>query len=213
MPDYKDKLNYSAQKAIFENIDWNTLQFDDRRLKSPLTPEEERQEESYEPWRDRYWSEVDRKYNKWKVDTGSDFLNAIANGVSRFVSGLTSPLTMKDDDVNYKDEVEFKVNDHNSPIGSTYDIYKTAIYQYKDFIDELSEEFIKTGYYNFDISDNGKNIATTDGRKHYIQFRTKGAGHGAGKIFSKKYNRYISEQSYAIYLTKYGLKELLKYAR
>ena len=162
MPDYKDKLNYSAQKAIFENIDWNTLQFDDRRLRSPLTAEEEKQEESYEPWRDRYWSEVDRKYNKWKVDTGSDFLNAIANGVSRFVSGLTSPLTMKDDDVNYKDEVEFKVNYHNSPIGNTYDIYKTTIYQYKDFIDELSEEFIKTGYYNFDISDNGKNVDFDD---------------------------------------------------
>lgn len=162
MPNYKDNLNYSAQQAVWGNVDWKTLPFDGNKLRSPLTPEEEEQEESYEPWRDRFWSEVDRKYNKWKVDTGSDFLNAIANGVSRVVSGLTSSFTMKDDDVNYKDEVEFKVNHHNSPIGNTYDTYKTTIYQYKDFIDELSEEFIKTGYYNFDISDNGKNIDFDD---------------------------------------------------
>lgn len=85
--------------------------------------------------------------------------------------------------------------------------------RYKKWYEQLDKD------YQFAISqikincDNGKNIATTDGRKHYIQFRTKGAGHGTGKIFSKKYNRYVSDQSYAIYLTKYGLKELLKYAR
>ena len=131
MPNYEDKLNYSTQQAIFENIDWNTFQFDDRRLRSPLTPEEEKQEESYEPWRDRYWSEVDRKYNKWKVDTGSAFLNAIANGVSRLVSGVTSPLTMKDDDVNYKDEITYKINIESQGHYFGYDSYTTNIYQYK----------------------------------------------------------------------------------
>ena len=162
MPDYKDKLNYSAQKAIFENIDWNTLQFDDRRLRSPLTAEEEKQEESYEPWRDRYWSEVDRKYNKWKVDTGSDFLNAIANGVSRFVSGLTSPLTMKDDDVNYKDEITYKINMETQGNYSEYDSYTTSIYQYKYIIDDIAEMLIKDGYYNFNLSDNGKIVDFDD---------------------------------------------------
>lgn len=162
MPNYEDNLNYSAQQAVWENIDWETIPFDGNRLKSPLTPEEQKDEELYKSWGERYNEEYYRKYNKWKVNTNSDFWNSIANATSAAVSWITSPFTMQDNDINYKDEVEFGVNLNSSIGSSSYDIYTTNIYQYRDFIDNLSLEFIKTGYYNLDVKEDGKIVDFDD---------------------------------------------------
>ena len=110
MPNYEDKLNYSAQQSVRENIDWKDISFDGNRLKSPLTPEEQKDEGLYKSWGERYNEEYYRKYNKWKVNTNSDFWNSIANATSAAVSWITSPFTMQDNDTNYKDEVEYRVN-------------------------------------------------------------------------------------------------------
>lgn len=162
MPDYEDKLNYSARQAVWENIDWNTISFDGNRLKSLLTTEEEKDEEHYKSWNERYNEEYYRKYNKWKVNTKSDFWNSIANATSAAVSWITSPFTMQGNDTNYKDEVEFGVNLNTSIGSSSYDIYTTNIYQYKDFIDHLSLELITTGYYNLDVKKDGKIVDFDD---------------------------------------------------
>lgn len=162
MPNYEDNLNYSAQQSVWENIDWETIPFDGNRLKSPLTPEEQKDEEHYKSWGERYNEEYYRKYFKWSVNTNSDFWNSIANATSSFVSRITSPFTMQDNDTNYKDEVEYKVNVFGTGSTTSYDAYITSIHQYRDFIDNLSLEFIKTGYYNLDVKKDGKIVDFDD---------------------------------------------------
>ena len=77
--------------------------------------------------------------------------------------------------------------------------YKELDSNFKDIIVELRNN-----------CDNGEKVHTIT--KNYIQIRTKGAGHGKGKMFSNYYNRYVSDVSYAIYLTLDGIKALVKIA-
>ena len=161
MPDYEDKLNYSARQAVWENIDWNTISFDGNRLRSPLTTEEQKDEGLYKSWNERYNEEYYRKYNKWKVNTNSAFWNNFVNEAVDFVAGITSYFTMQGNDTNYKDEVEFGVN-FNCSIGPlSYDAYITNISQYRNFIDNLSLEFIAE-YYNLDVKKDGKIVDFDD---------------------------------------------------
>lgn len=162
MPNYEDNLNYSAQQAVWENIDWNTISFDGNRLRSPLTTEEQKDEGLYKSWNERYNEEYYRKYNKWKVNTNSAFWNNFVNEAVDFVAGITSYFTMQGNDTNYKDEVEFGVNFNRSIGPSSYDAYITNISQYRNFIDNLSLEFIKYGYYNLDVKKDGKIVDFDD---------------------------------------------------
>lgn len=161
MPNYEDKLNYSVQQSVWENIDWNTISFDGNRLKSLLTTEEEKDKGLYKSWDQRYIEEFKRKYNKWKVNTNSDSWNSIANEISKVVSLITSASTMRDNDRYYKDEVEFKVNVFGDKSTTSYDAYITNISQYRNFIDNLSLEFI-TEYYNLDVKKDGKIVDFDD---------------------------------------------------
>ena len=77
--------------------------------------------------------------------------------------------------------------------------YKELDANFKDVVTELKNS-----------CDNGEKVHTIT--KNYIQIRTKGAGHGKGRMFSNYYNRYVSDVSYAIYLTLDGIKALLKIA-
>lgn len=69
-------------------------------------------------------------------------------------------------------------------------------------------QFMRQHIYNCCISN--KLLCTSPARNRYIQIRTKGAGHDKGAIFSKRYNRYVSDKSYGIYLTKTAIKDLLR---
>lgn len=162
MPNYKDNLNYSAQQAVWGNVDWKTLPFDGNKLRSPLTPEEEKQEESYKPWKQRYSEEVSRKHEKWMIRSNSKFWNHFINETLEKVSKVTSLFTMKDDDVNYKDEITYKINIKNQGGSPNYDSYTTNIYQYKNLIDDITEMLIKDGYYNFNLSDNSNVVDFDD---------------------------------------------------
>lgn len=77
--------------------------------------------------------------------------------------------------------------------------YKELDTNFKDAITELKNS-----------CDNGEKVHTIT--KNYIQIRTKGEGHGKGKMFSAYYNRYVSDVSYAIYLTLNGIKALVEIA-
>lgn len=77
--------------------------------------------------------------------------------------------------------------------------YKELDANFKDLVTELKNS-----------CDNGEKVHTIT--KNYIQIRTKGEGHGKGRMFSNYYNRYVSDVSYAIYLTLNGIKALLKIA-
>lgn len=57
--------------------------------------------------------------------------------------------------------------------------------------------------------DSGKMLHTTKGPGHYIQIRTKDSS-PYHPIFSKKYNRFVSDKNFAIYITTEGLKELVR---
>jgi len=59
------------------------------------------------------------------------------------------------------------------------------------------------------ICDSGKMLHSTKGPGHYIQIRTKDSN-PYHPIFSKKYNRFISDKNFAIYITTEGLKELIR---
>lgn len=206
MPNYEDNLNYSAQQSVWENIDWKTISFDGNRLKSPLTPEEQKDEELYKSWDQRYVEEFKRKYNKWKVNTNSDSWNSIANEISKVVSLITSPFTMQDNDTNYKDEVEYKVNLSSTGVTSSYDAYITSIYQYRDFIDNLSLEFIKTGYYNLDVKKDGKIVDFDDDTYESI------ANKITDKIIPRMKFQYTGNETSTIYGEKMNLPAYILYS-
>ena len=59
------------------------------------------------------------------------------------------------------------------------------------------------------ICESGKMLHSTKGPGHYIQIRTKDSN-PYHPIFSKRYNRFVSDKNFAIYITTEGLKELVR---
>ena len=82
--------------------------------------------------------------------------------------------------------------------------------KFNNWYKKLDEDFYFIRQHLYNCCNSNKMISSTTSVGKYIQIRTKGAGHGKGAIFSKRYNRYVSDKSYGIYLTLDGIKALQK---
>ncbi len=80
--------------------------------------------------------------------------------------------------------------------------------KYSNWYKKVKNDLIEICTIMKQTCDSGNMLHSTKGPGHYIQIRTKDSN-PYHPIFSKKYNRFISDKNFAIYITIEGLKELV----
>ena len=81
--------------------------------------------------------------------------------------------------------------------------------KYSEWYQKVQKDLKEICSYIKSVCETGKQLHSTKGPGHYIQIRTKDSK-PYHPIHSKKYNVTISDKDFAVYITKDGLKELIK---
>ena len=81
--------------------------------------------------------------------------------------------------------------------------------KYSNWYAQVQKDLKEICSYIKNVCKTGSQLHSTKGPGHYIQIRTKDSC-PYHAIYSKKYNKTISDKNFAIYITKDGLKELIK---
>lgn len=81
--------------------------------------------------------------------------------------------------------------------------------KYFEWYQKIQKDLKEICFYINSVCKEGKQLHGTKCKGHYIQIRTKDSK-PYHPIYSKKYNVTISDKDFAVYITKDGLKELIR---